>query len=613
MSDYSFFEITTTKRGGLFLPKKLLDKTKEALAALFPITIIVLILNFTITPMPFEVRGMFIIGAILLVIGMGFFTLGADLALLPIGEHLGQYLSKSKNLILIIITALIMGTMITVAEPDLQVLASQIPGIPNQVLVVTVAVGVGICLVVAVLRILLQWQLRYILFVLYLIVFVLGIFIPQEYVPSAFDASGVTTGPMTVPFILSFGVGIAAVRGGKSSQEDSFGLVALCSVGPIIAVMLLTIFFDVETSEATVENIVSSETIPELISQFFHELPQYGSEMAIALAPIVIFFMIFQIFAIKLPVSQLIKMGVGVIYTYIGLVLFLTGVGVGFLPAGSYIGQYVGALSFSWILIPLGMLIGFFIVIAEPAVHVLVNQIEDLTGGSISKNTMLNTLSISTAISVGLAMIRVYTGISIWWMLIPGFALALGLSFVVPKMFTAIAFDSGGAASGPMATTFLLPFSMGASVAMGGNVLMDAFGTVAMVAMTPLITIQIVGLIYKIKVADTTDEELETIEDIADEIEENNFVDWGESTQLSEVTDDYTDIGADNMEFVASPEWAEVLHDDKVWDEITSDNSYIDFDEMEMRHYQTMVRPEDFDMPKRDGSDSGGNDGNDNV
>ena len=589
------------------MPKKLLDKTKEALAALLPITIIVLILNFTITPMPFEVRGMFIIGAVLLVIGMGFFTLGADLALLPMGEHLGQYLSKSKNLVLMILAALVMGTMITIAEPDLQVLASQVPGIPNQTLVVTVAVGVGICLVVAILRILFQWQLRYILFALYLTVFILGTFIPQEYVPTAFDSSGVTTGPMTVPFILSFGVGIAAVRGGKSSQEDSFGLVALCSVGPIIAVMILTMFYDVGTSEATVENIARSQTIPNLIAQFVYEVPKYGREMAIALTPIVIFFLIFQISAIKLPASQLIKMGVGVVYTYIGLVLFLTGVSVGFLPAGTYIGQYVGALSFSWVLIPLGMIIGFFIVIAEPAVHVLVNQIEDLTGGAISKNTMLNTLSISTAISVGLAMIRVYTGISIWWMLVPGFSIALGLTFIVPKMFTAIAFDSGGAASGPMATTFLLPFSMGASVAMGGNMLMDAFGTVAMVAMTPLITIQIVGFIYKIKVADTTDEELETIEDIADEIEESDFVDWGESTPLSEVYDSYSDVDIENMEFVASPEWAEVLHDENVWNEITSDNSYIDFDEMEMRHYQTMVKPEDFDMPKRNGIGNSGN------
>lgn len=581
------------------MPKKLLDKTKEALAALLPITIIVLILNFTITPMPFEVRGMFIIGAILLVIGMGLFTLGADLALLPMGEHLGQYLSKSKNIVLMILSALIMGTMITIAEPDLQVLASQVPSVPNMTLVVTVAVGVGICLVVAVLRILLQWPLRYILFVMYGIVFILGAFIPQEFVPVSFDSSGVTTGPMTVPFLLSFGAGIAAVRSGKSSQEDSFGLVAICSIGPIIAVMLLTILNDLGGADVAPAERAHCDNIPELLNLFVHELPKYAEEMAIAIAPIVIFFGIFQVFAIKLPVSKLIKMGVGVIYTYVGLVLFLTGVSVGFLPAGSFIGQYVGDLTFNWILIPLGMIMGYFIVIAEPAVHVLVNQIEDLTSGAIPRNMVLRTLSISVALSVGLAMLRVYFGISIWWLLIPGYALALGLSFFVPKVFTSIAFDSGGAASGPMATTFVLPFSMGASLAMGGNVLMDAFGTVAMVAMTPLFTIQIVGLIYKIKMADTTDEERETIEDIADEIEEAEFVDWGESIQSSEVYDSYDDVGIENMEFVASPEWAEVLHDERVWEEITSDNSYIDFDEMEMKYYQNKVLPEDFDMPNR--------------
>lgn len=584
------------------MPKKLLDKIKEALTALLPITIIVLILNFTITPMPFEVRGMFIIGAILLVAGMGLFTLGADLALLPIGEHLGQYLSKSRKFPLILISAFILGTMITIAEPDLQVLANQVPGIANNTLVLTVAIGVGIFLVVAILRILLQWQLKYILFGLYLIVFILAIFVPEEYVPTAFDSSGVTTGPLTVPFILAFGMGIAEVRGGKSSQDDSFGLVALASVGPIIAVMILTIINSNGggTVEATVADLSSVDTIGELISYFIHAIPFYAKEMTIAVLPIIIFFLVFQIAAIRLPASQLIKMFVGMIYTLGGLILFLTGVNVGFLPAGSFIGQYIADLSFNWILIPLGMIIGYFIVLAEPAVHVLINQIEDISGGAISKRVMLNSLSISVALSVGLAMVRVYTGINIMWMLIPGYALALGLSFVVPKIFTAIAFDSGGATSGPMATTFLLPFAMGASAAMGGNILMDAFGTVAMVAMTPLFTIQIIGLIYKIKVQDTSMDEWGTIEDLADGIEERDFIDWGESNPASEVYDDYKDIAVENMDFVASPEWAEVLHDENVWEEITTDNSYIDFDEMERIHFQSMVKPEDFDMPNKE-------------
>ena len=584
------------------MPKKLLDKIKEALTALLPITIIVLILNFTITPMPFEVRGMFIIGAVLLVAGMGLFTLGADLALLPIGEHLGQYLSKSRKFPLILISAFILGTMITIAEPDLQVLANQVPGIANSTLVLTVAIGVGIFLVVAIMRILLQWQLKYILFGLYLIVFILAIFVPEEYVPTAFDSSGVTTGPLTVPFILAFGMGIAEVRGGKSSQDDSFGLVALASVGPIIAVMILTIINNKSGSavEASVADLSSADTVSQLITYFIDAIPFYAKEMTIAVLPIVVFFLVFQIAAIRLPLSQLIKMFVGMIYTLGGLILFLTGVNVGFLPAGSFIGQYVGDLSFNWILIPLGMLIGYFIVLAEPAVHVLINQIEDITGGAISKKIMLNSLSISVALSVGLAMVRVYFGINIMWVLIPGYALALGLSFIVPKIFTAIAFDSGGAASGPMATTFLLPFSMGASAAMGGNILMDAFGTVAMVAMTPLFTIQIIGLIYKIKVQDTSVDEWGTIEDLADGIEERDFIDWGESNPVSEVYDDYKDIGVENMDFVASPEWAEVLHDENVWEEITTDDSYIDFDEMERIHFQSMVRPEDFDIPDKE-------------
>ncbi len=487
------------KSGRRKLNRNLATKIKESLTSVLPITIIVLILHFTITPMPLGTLALFLVGSFLLILGMGLFTLGADMSMMPMGENIGSSMTKSRNLTLLIVVSLIIGIMITIAEPDLQVLASQVPGVPNMVLILTVAIGVGIFLVVALLRIVFQISLRLLLIIFYVAVFILGTFVSPDYLSVAFDSGGVTTGPMTVPFILALGIGVAAVRGGKSSQDDSFGLVALCSIGPIMAVMLLGIFYDAGTAAATESAAVAVHSFSDLFAQFGHAFPEYFKEVALALLPIIAFFMIFQFIFLKLPKSQIIKMVVGLGYTFIGLVLFLTGVNVGFLPIGNYLGETLGASGYSWILIPLGAIMGFFVVMAEPAVHVLNKQVEEITVGAISRRSMLLSLSIGVAVSVALAMIRVLTSLSIWYFILPGYAIAIVLSFLVPKVFTAIAFDSGGVASGPMTATFLLPFAMGASAAVGGNVMTDAFGLVAMVAMTPLITIQIMGLVYKIK------------------------------------------------------------------------------------------------------------------
>ncbi|MEG1585089.1 MAG: DUF1538 domain-containing protein, partial [Anaerovorax sp.] len=308
---------------------------------------------------------------------------------------------------------------------------------------------------------------------------------------------------------------------------------------------------------------------------FVHAFPDYCVDVAIALLPIVISFLLFQLISLKLPKTQMMKMAVGILYTYFGLVLFLTGVNVGFLPVGNFIGEYIGGLSYNWILIPIGMLMGFFVVAAEPAVHILNDQVEDMTGGAISKKTMLLSLSIGVGVSVGIAMIRVLFAVNIWYFLIPGYLLALGLTFFTPKIFTAIAFDSGGVASGPMTATFILPFAMGACASVGGNMLADAFGIVAMVAMTPLITIQMVGLAYKIKVKLTEDEEEETIEDIADELEEA-ALEWPVDFDSSDVAEPLDWL--ENTEFVENREWANELREHEIYKEIVADNEYIDFE-----------------------------------
>ena len=479
--------------------KNLLEKLKESLGAVLPIIGIVLVLCFSIAPIPNSVLMTFVVGAVLLIIGMMFFTLGAEMAMTPMGERIGTKLTNTRKISVVIVLCFILGFIITISEPDLQVLAEQVPSIPNYTLIIAVATGVGIFLVAAVLRMLFGIPLAHMLLVLYPIIFILASIVPQDFLTVAFDSGGVTTGPMTVPFIMALGIGFSAVRSDKHAENDSFGLVALCSVGPILAVLLLGLLYHPGESGYEQTMIVKTDNSVEMWQLFQEGLPYYMKEMLISLLPIILFFFIFQIVSLHLHKKTLVKIIIGIIYTYIGLVLFLTGVNVGFMPAGNYLGQVIAGLSYPWIIVPIGMLIGYFIVKAEPAVYVLTEQVEELTSGAISAKAMGMSLSIGVALSLGLAMVRVLTGISILWFLLPGYAVALGLTFFVPKIFTAIAFDSGGVASGPMTATFLLPFSMGACEALGGNVVTDAFGVVAMVAMTPLITIQILGLIYQIQ------------------------------------------------------------------------------------------------------------------
>ncbi|MBC8535851.1 DUF1538 domain-containing protein [Feifania hominis] len=479
--------------------QRLLAKIKESLASVAPITALVLLLHFTVAPLGTGTLALFAVGAVMLVLGMGLFTLGADVAMMPMGERVGATLTKSRSLPLLICVGFVMGTVITLAEPDLQVLARQVPAVPDRVLIWTVAVGVGLFLVAALLRIVFQKRLSYVLLALYAVVFGLAIFSNGDFLAVAFDSGGVTTGPITVPFIMALGIGVAAVRGGASAEDDSFGLVALCSVGPILAVLALGMFYDSSSGSYAPTPLPAVENLGEALKLFGQELPHYAREVGVALLPIVGFFILFQVIKLRLPKTQMIKMCVGIVYTYVGLVLFLTGVNVGFMPAGSELGGLIASLDARWLLIPIGMVIGFFIVTAEPAVHVLNKQVEEITGGTITRRAMLLTLSIGVAVSIGLAMMRVLTGIGIWYCIVPGYLIALGLTFFVPRIFTAVAFDSGGVASGPMTATFLLPFAMGACEALGGNVLTDAFGIVAMVAMTPLIAIQILGVIYVCK------------------------------------------------------------------------------------------------------------------
>ncbi|MEA5016578.1 MAG: DUF1538 domain-containing protein [Candidatus Limiplasma sp.] len=496
--------------------KKLKETTYEALSSVLPITVIVFILSVVISPMPVGTLMLFLFGAVLLIFGMGLFTMGADMSMMQMGEDIGATMTKPRRIVLVTVVCFVMGVIITIAEPDLQVLANLIPSIPNMTLILAVAFGVGVFLVLAVLRILFRVSLSMMLVVCYGIVLVVSIFTPDNFVPVAFDSGGVTTGPITVPFILALGLGLASVRGDRDSLEDSFGLVALCSIGPILAVLILGIGYQPQDTAYVPPVIPQVVTSRDVTLEFVHHIPTYFMEVMAAVWPIIAVLVIFQLLTRRYHKRQLLRLVIGYAYTFIGLVLFLTGVNVGFIPVGQSMGASIASSEMKWLLVPLGALIGYFIVAAEPAVHVLKKQVEEVSVGTIPGKIVQRYLSVGVAASLAIAMLRVLLGISIYWFLVPGYIIAIAMTFFVPKIFIGIAFDSGGVVSGPMTSTFLLPFTIGACLN-PERLMTDAFGLVAMVAMTPLLAIQLMGLIHGRKLknsvppleqADGADEEI---------------------------------------------------------------------------------------------------------
>ena len=480
-------------RAAIFKDKTAItEKIREAARSVFPIVLIVVLLCFCFLPVGTDIMLSFLIGTVFVILGIGLFSLGADISMVPIGTKVGTALTKTRRLGLILPVAFILGFAVTVAEPDLQVLAATVPHINSAVLLITVGVGVGFFLTVCMLRIITGINLCRLLIVFYAAVFALAAFTDADFLSIAFDSGGVTTGPMTVPFILALGIGVSNIRSDKKAEADSFGLVALCSIGPIIAVMLLGLFYPAENAEADIAAAQFADTA-HIGNAYLRSLPHTLLETAVSLLPIAAVFVIFNLLSLKLTRRSFIRICFGILYTYAGLVLFLTGVNVGFSPLGTVLGSELMSGKAAVFAVPLAMAFGWFIISAEPAVAVLEKQIEEVSAGAIPGKAIK--LSLSLAVSV--AMGRVITGISVLWFLLPGYAIALILSFFVPDIYTAIAFDSGGVASGPMTATFMLQFFIGAAATTGGNILSDAFGVVAMVAMVPLISIQAVGLIYK--------------------------------------------------------------------------------------------------------------------
>ena len=478
--------------------KALTAKLWEALTSVMPVAGLVLIISFTpLAPLAWLDRLVFIVSALLLVIGIGLFNLGADLAMMPMGKHVGEGLTKSKKIGVLVAVCFLLGVLITVAEPDLSVLAGQVSAVINPtLLIVTVGIGVGLFLVFAVIRIVLKGDLTALLMFFYMLLFALASLLISagkgSLLPLAFDSGGVTTGPITVPFIMALGLGIAQAFAGRNAEENSFGLIALCSVGPILAVLALSL----GAGNGSISYELPDYSLQAYFSgNFWHLVGETAWEVAKSLLLMIVFFAVLQAAVLHLPKSRLFQILIGLVFAFFGLVIFLVAVSVGFMPVGYHIGYSMAAYN-EHVLLGFAFFLGMVVVLAEPAVQVLCKQVEDVTGGTVSRLQMMVALSLGVGLSIGLSVLRLISGFSILAYLIPGYLVSLGLSFAVPKLYTAIAFDSGGVASGPLTSSFILPMAVGACVSIyhSADAVLDfAFGLVAMVAMTPLITIQSLG------------------------------------------------------------------------------------------------------------------------
>lgn len=484
----------------------LLDKLKEVLLSVLPVTLIVVLLNYTIAKgaldTPTFIR--FIIGAILIIIGLTIFLFGIDLSITPIGQLVGSKMVKTNKVWVVAVLGLGLGFVICVAEPDLWILARQIfdvtkGSVSDISIVLVVSAGVGALVMIGLIRILYDIPLYKLLFVIYIIIGVLGIFVSPEFLAISFDSSGATTGAITVPFILALAVGVSTLKkNGKKSEKDSFGLVGLASSGAILGVMILNVINGQKELPGNLPDIVYTN---EILSPFINAIGHTASESLLSIAPIIAIFIIFNFTWFKLKYKQFIKIFKGLFYVFIGLVIFLVGVNEGFMDVGSLIGKFVAELDNKvWIFL-VALVIGFVVILAEPAVYVLTHQIEDITNGYVKRKIVLAALSIGMGLALVLNMIRIFVpGMELWHILLPGYILALALMFITPKIFVGMAFDSGGVASGPMSATFILAFSQGVAFRDGAQaVVADAFGMIALIAFTPIITIQVLGILFKMK------------------------------------------------------------------------------------------------------------------
>lgn len=473
------------------------DKIKESAVSVLPFFLIILVLYFIFLPFNIWSFLAILIATLFMILGMSLFNVGVDMSTMKMGGYVGSHLSKSRKITFMAVLSFVLGFIVTIAEPDLMVLAEQVPGISSKwVILITVSAGTGIFLLLSTLRTIFRWSIKTMLIISYSVALLLCAFAPVNFLPLAFDTMGVTTGSVSVPFIMSFGLGICAVRGGKNNQEDGFGLIALASIGPVIAILIVSMFIGGSaTSDATI--VSCATTSSELFASLSSNLLSYLKEVFIVIIPIFVFFLLYNFIFLKLPKSSLFRIFIGIVYTYVGLVIFLSGVSTGYLPTADILGRTIADGNSKWWLIPISLVMGFTMVFAEPAVHVLNKQVEDITEGVISKRSMLVGLSIGVALAMLIIVCRAIFAIDFLWVCVPLVVAMIVLSIFTPDLFEGIAFDSGGVAAGSLTASFVLPFVIGVCGAVGLDSMLFAFGSIAIVAIMPTMVIQIMGIKYR--------------------------------------------------------------------------------------------------------------------
>lgn len=473
------------------------DKCKESTISIVPFFAIIMILYLVFLPFNIFAFLAILIATIVMILGMSAFNIGVDMSTMKMGGYVGSHLSKSRKLSFMAILSFILGFIVTIAEPDLMVLAEQVPGLSSKwVILITVSAGTGIFLLLSTIRTIFRLNMKVILITSYVIILILSMFAGDSFLPLAFDTFGVTTGTISVPFIMAFGLGICAVRTGKNNQEDGFGLIALASIGPVIAVLILGIFVKTQgvVTSDTVEMVNSARQMGQ---SFGLTIVSYLRDVFIVILPILGIFLIYNFMYLKLPKSSLLRIFVGTIYCYFGLVIFLTGVSCGYLPTANILGYTIVNQGYKWLLIPISLVIGFFLIFAEPAVHVLNKQVEDITGGVIKRRTMLIGISIGVSIAMLIVVLRAIFEINFLYIMLPIVIVLIVLTLHCPSLFTSIAFDSGGAAAGSLSASFILPFVVGVCKALSIDSMLYAFGTIAIISMLPTIVIEIMGIRYQ--------------------------------------------------------------------------------------------------------------------
>ncbi len=479
-------------------------KFKEVLASVLPITTIVLILHFTICPLDAVSLYAFLLGSALVIIGLTIFLFGIDQGIDPIGHGIGDKLALSTSYAVLITICLVLGFFISYAEPDLHILAGQVDSVTSGqfghvVMVVVVSVGIGIMMTLGMLRILRDIRLKYVFTAAYGLIFILSLFSSADFMAIAFDASGATTGAITVPFMLALAGGISSMRKSSASEANHFGLVGIASTGAIIGVLVTGLLFGVDKLNGSLpeETVANSN----LMVVYGSKLLPIAWESLLSLLPIIIAYLLFQIFSFKQKRNRVIDISRGLALTLLGLIIFLWGVNGGFMIVGTKVGIGLASMDSKVPVLLVALLLGLTTVLAEPAVHVLTHQVEEVTGGSVNRILVLIFLSLAVGSAIFMSVLRVFfPEVHLWMYLLPGFGLAVILAYIVPELFVGMAFDAGGVASGPMTATFSLAFIQGIAARVpSADLVVDGFGMIAIVAMMPIIAIELLGMLYHAK------------------------------------------------------------------------------------------------------------------